>query len=59
MLIGEANVPPEQLTGYFGQHGNELHMLFNFILNQALHLSLARQDARPLAGHLHELPTTR
>jgi glycosidase len=41
MLIGEANVPPEQLTGYFGQHGNELHMLFNFILNQALHLSLA------------------
>jgi maltose alpha-D-glucosyltransferase/alpha-amylase len=58
ILLGEANVAPDQLTGYFGQHGNELHMLFNFILNQALYLSLAREDARPLAEHLRELPVT-
>jgi maltose alpha-D-glucosyltransferase / alpha-amylase len=57
-LIGEANVAADQLTGYFGQHGNELHMLFNFILNQALYLSLVREDPRPLAEHLRELPVT-
>jgi maltose alpha-D-glucosyltransferase / alpha-amylase len=58
ILLGEANVPADQLTGYFGRYGNELHMLLNFILNQALHLSLAREDARPLAEHLRELPNT-
>ena len=57
-LLGEANVAADQLTGYFGQHGNELHMLFNFILNQALYLSLVREDPRPLAEHLRELPVT-
>src|SRR6266536_2354242 len=46
ILLGEANVAADQLTGYFGRYGNELHMLFNFILNQALCLSLAREDAR-------------
>jgi maltose alpha-D-glucosyltransferase / alpha-amylase len=58
ILLGEANVAPDQLTGYFGQYGNELHMLLNFILNQALVLSLAREDARPLAEHLRDLPVT-
>jgi maltose alpha-D-glucosyltransferase / alpha-amylase len=58
ILLGEANVAADQLTSYFGQYGNELHMLLNFILNQALYLSLARQDARPLAAHLRELPNT-
>ncbi|HZD71367.1 MAG TPA: alpha-amylase family protein [Actinomycetes bacterium] len=58
ILLGEANVAPDQLTGYFGRYGNELHMLLNFILNQALHLSLAREDARPLAEHLRDLPDT-
>jgi maltose alpha-D-glucosyltransferase/alpha-amylase len=58
VLLGEANVPPDQLTRYFGQHGSELHMLFNFILNQGLYLSLAREDAGPLREHLEELPPT-
>jgi maltose alpha-D-glucosyltransferase / alpha-amylase len=58
VLLGEANVPAEQLTQYFGQHGSELHMLFNFILNQGLYLSLARQDAGPLREHLEQLPPT-
>jgi maltose alpha-D-glucosyltransferase / alpha-amylase len=58
ILLGEANVPAEQLTQYFGQQGSELHMLFNFILNQGLYLSLARQDAGPLRDHLEQLPPT-
>ncbi|HEX6675552.1 MAG TPA: alpha-amylase family protein [Actinomycetes bacterium] len=58
ILLGEANVAPDQLTSYFGRYGNELHMLMNFILNQALVLSLAREDARPLAEHLRDLPVT-
>jgi maltose alpha-D-glucosyltransferase / alpha-amylase len=58
ILLGEANVAADQLTGYFGRYGNELHMLLNFILNQALVLSLAREDGRPLAEHLRDLPTT-
>ena len=58
ILLGEANVPAKQLTEYFGQHGDELHMLFNFILNQGLYLSLAREEAGPLRDHLTELPIT-
>jgi maltose alpha-D-glucosyltransferase/alpha-amylase len=58
ILLGEANVAADQLTGYFGRYGNELHMLLNFILNQALCLSLAREDAQPLAEHLRNLPNT-
>jgi maltose alpha-D-glucosyltransferase/alpha-amylase len=58
VLIGEANVPPDQLTRYFGEHGDELHMLFNFILNQGLYLAMAREDATPLREHLRVLPPT-
>jgi maltose alpha-D-glucosyltransferase/alpha-amylase len=50
ILLGEANVAADQLTGYFGRYGNELHMLLNFILNQALCLSLAREERMRLYG---------
>ena len=33
-----------------------MHMVFNFVANQRLFLSLVRQDAGPLAGALAELP---
>lgn len=55
-LIAEANTPPDQLGAYFGD-GDEMHMLFNFILNQYLFLAFARRDAEPIARALRMLPS--
>jgi maltose alpha-D-glucosyltransferase / alpha-amylase len=51
VLLGEANVPPDQTLPYFAD-GNGLHLMFNFWVNQHLFLSLATEDARPLAAAL-------
>jgi maltose alpha-D-glucosyltransferase/alpha-amylase len=56
ILIGESDVPPEELVEYFGD-GDEFHMLFNFVLNNYLFLALARKDAEPLARVLRLLPS--
>jgi trehalose synthase len=57
MLLGEVNVAPRELRRYFGdEQGDELQMMFNFVVNQALYLSLARGDARPLRKALERLP---
>jgi maltose alpha-D-glucosyltransferase / alpha-amylase len=57
ILLAEANVPPADLRRFFGdEDGDEMHMLFNFIVNQRLFLSLVRQQAAPLAEALRELP---
>jgi trehalose synthase len=57
VLIGEADVELDELRRYFGdERGNQLHMVFNFLANQAMFLSLARGDARPLAACLDSLP---
>ena len=46
ILLGEVNLPPEQLRTFFGdEDGDELHMVFNFPVNQAMYLALAREDA--------------
>jgi maltose alpha-D-glucosyltransferase / alpha-amylase len=58
ILLGEANLPADQLLAYFGEHGDELHMLFNFLLNQWLHLAFVRHDAGPVRDHLRDLPVT-
>ena len=45
LLLAEANVPPDELPPYFGDSGgsaNRMHMLFDFMLNDALVLALAR-----------------
>ena len=52
VLLGEANVAPEQVGSYFGPGG--LHMMFNFIVNQQLWLSLAREEAAPFVDGLRE-----
>ena len=60
VLLGEANVPPDQSTPYFAD-GEGLHMMFNFWVNQHLFLSLATADARPVAHALRQtqkLPPT-
>ena len=57
VLLGEVNLPyKEQLEYFGGPEGNELNMQFDFLSMQHLYLSLARQDARPLAETLKSRP---
>jgi trehalose synthase len=58
VLLGEVNLPYDQQLDYFGRVGNpaELTMQFDFLGMQALYLSLAREDARPLAESLAKRP---
>lgn len=57
ILLGEVNLPLEEQRKYFGdKDGDELHMLFNFVLNQKLYLALVREDAEPLKEALQGLP---
>jgi trehalose synthase len=57
VLLGEVNLPfEEQLTFFGGQDGDQLTMLFDFIGMQALYLSLAREDAGPVAAALSGRP---
>jgi maltose alpha-D-glucosyltransferase/alpha-amylase len=51
ILLGEVNLEPPQVREFFGD-SDELHMAFDFILNQAMFLALARKQAAPLAEAL-------
>jgi trehalose synthase len=56
MLLAEANEPLELLPNYFGEHGEQMHVAFNFVLNQAMYLALARGVATPVADALRQMP---
>jgi maltose alpha-D-glucosyltransferase/alpha-amylase len=57
ILLAEANLPPAEQRRFFGDEGgDEMHMLFNFVLNQHLFLALVRQDPAPIVAALEELP---
>jgi trehalose synthase len=57
VLLGEVNLPAEQVREFFGdEDGDELHMAFDFLGNQALFLALARGEAAPLARALRAMP---
>jgi trehalose synthase len=57
VLLGEVNLPTDDLVAYFGdEQADEIQMLFSFPVMQRMYLALARQDARPLAAALEELP---
>jgi maltose alpha-D-glucosyltransferase / alpha-amylase len=59
VMLAEANVSDQELIDYFGQAdgtATRVLMVFAFRLNQALVLSLARRDRRPVAATLRELP---
>jgi len=61
ILLGEANVLPEETKEYFGPEGNGIHMMFNFYVNQHLFYALATGDIEPLVAALEatkELPLT-
>lgn len=56
VLLGEVNLPPKQALEFFGETGDELTMAFDFTVNQALYLSLVREDAAPLGKALKAQP---
>jgi trehalose synthase len=57
LLLGEVNLPPKPLRAWFGDHhGDQIQMLFNFPMMQAMYLALARGDARPMAKMLRRMP---
>ena len=55
VLLGEADEPPEDLPPFFGDN-DELHMLFNFALNNYLFLALAREEADPVIQAFRQIP---
>jgi trehalose synthase len=57
VLLGEVNLPADQQRQFLGdEDGDELHMVLDFLGNQALYLALARGAAAPLARVLREFP---
>jgi maltose alpha-D-glucosyltransferase / alpha-amylase len=57
ILLAEANLPPKDQRRFFGDEGgDEMHMLFNFILNQHVFLALVRQDPAPIVAALRDQP---
>jgi trehalose synthase len=55
VLLGEVNLEPKDLRTFFGgEDGDEVQLLFNFPVMEAMYLALARQDAGPLAAALEE-----
>ncbi|AWB88073.1 alpha-amylase family protein [Mycetocola zhujimingii] len=57
ILLGEVNLPrEEQLTYFGGEAFDELTMQFDFVAMQKFYLSLAREDAAPLAEALASRP---
>jgi len=55
VLLGEANLVPEEVPAYFGT-GDQMHMIFNFWVNQHLFLALAREDATVIRRAYDALP---
>ena len=55
VLLGEVNLESKDLRRYFGgEDGDEIQLMFNFPLMQAIYLSFAREEARPLAAALED-----
>ncbi len=61
ILLGEANVLPEETKDYFGSADDGIHMMFNFYVNQHMFYTLATGDSEPLVQALRatrDLPAT-
>jgi maltose alpha-D-glucosyltransferase / alpha-amylase len=59
LLLAEANVAADDLVAYVADDGhsaNRLTMLFDFLLNDALVLALARRRAEPIVAALRTSP---
>jgi maltose alpha-D-glucosyltransferase/alpha-amylase len=56
ILLAEADDAPDELDEYFGDDGDEMDLLLNFVLNAHLTPALAREEAEPLVSGLERLP---
>jgi maltose alpha-D-glucosyltransferase/alpha-amylase len=54
VLLGEANVLPEESKNYFGEEGDGIHLMFNFFVNQYTFYALASGDVNPLISALEK-----
>ena len=52
IMLGEANVLPQESKKYFGKTGDGIHMMFNFFVNQHLFYALATGEVGPLLDAL-------
>jgi maltose alpha-D-glucosyltransferase/alpha-amylase len=55
VLVGEADVPLSEAAEFFGD-GDQLNLVFNFLLDNDIFLALATEAAEPIARCLKELP---
>jgi glycosidase len=55
IMLGEDNLPPTDAVEFFGD-GAEMQMIFNFHVNQYLHLALVRRHADPIRKAIDNLP---
>ncbi|MBK1438436.1 alpha-glucosidase C-terminal domain-containing protein [Parapedobacter sp. ISTM3] len=46
LMLGEANLSPQENKDYFGEDNNGMQMMFNFYVNQFLFYALATQELR-------------
>lgn len=58
VLLAEVDTEPDRYRDFFGD-SDQMHMLFNFYLNNYLFLGFAREDARPVISALKTLPRPR
>jgi maltose alpha-D-glucosyltransferase/alpha-amylase len=54
IILGEANVTPEETSDFFGKNGDGMHMMFNFFVNQYLFYALASGDIDKLTEALEK-----
>jgi maltose alpha-D-glucosyltransferase/alpha-amylase len=52
VILGEANVLPEEQEPFYGKNGEAINMMFNFFVNQHLFYSLATGEIKPLTEAL-------
>ncbi|SEL23103.1 maltose alpha-D-glucosyltransferase/ alpha-amylase [Blastococcus sp. DSM 46786] len=57
VLFGEVNLDPGDRETFFGDDGDEMTGMFNFILSGSVFTALARGEATPLAEHLRRTPS--
>jgi maltose alpha-D-glucosyltransferase/alpha-amylase len=54
VILGEANVMPEESNNFFGEAGNGMNMMFNFYVNQYLFYALATGEVKGLTEALNQ-----
>ncbi len=55
MLLGEANMWPEDVRDYFGD-GDECHMAYHFPLMPRMYMAIAQEDRHPIVEIMDQTP---